>query len=415
MNKKENLRIVLVNPPSPFLINEKVFPPLGLLTISSYIKSAGYKNITFLDLAGRKEIPEIEGDIFFFTATTPQVENAKDIMRKLRFRNKTARMVIGGPHATVKYDDLLSFDSVVQGEGEINTLKILDQYPNLKKIYLEDRIENLDNVLFPDRDIINIKEYAKNYTLDGKQTTTYITSRGCSYGKCAFCCRMQKGVRYRSAKNIYEEVKMVKEKYGINGAMFFDDEFVSNKKRLKEFCRLIKPLKISWRCLARVSSIDEKIVPIMRSAGCTEIALGIESADQDILKTVAKGTKVDKAKKAVRIIQRNDIKVKELFIIGLPGENEKSIEKVDKFVRSTKPDDVDFTVLSVYPGSAIYEKPHRYDINFNPKCKANYKGIPGQYGHICKISTSSLTFEQIVESRDKLEQKYKCDKQLISK
>jgi len=370
----------------------------------------GYKNITFLDLAGKDEIPIIDGDIFFFTATTPQVEAAKDIVKLYRDKNKNrvAKYIIGGPHATVDYHTGLSiFDSVVEGEGDKTVLKILNDYPNIKPVYLNDITENLDEIPFADRDIIDIKEYANNYTLNGEPTTTYVTSRGCSYGKCAFCCRTTNGVRYRSAQNIYEEVLEIQKKYGINGAMFFDDEFVSNKKRLKEFCKLITPLNIKWRCLARVNSIDEKIIPIMKDAGCVEIAVGIESADSEILNNISKGIKIDKAKRAIKIIKQNNIRVKELFIIGLPGESHDSIQKIDDFVRTTKPDDVDFTVLSIFPGSHIHNNPKEYDINFNPKCKSWYKGLSNNYNNICKISTSNMTFEEIINARNELEKKYK--------
>jgi len=419
IKKKEKLRIVLVNPPSPFLLDQKVFPPLGLLTLSSVIKQAGYTNITFLDLAGveKENIPLIDGDIFFFTATTPQVEHAKDIvlLYRKKNRNRVAKYIIGGPHATVSQYGLSLFDSIVMGEGEKSVLKILDSYPNIKPLYLDNPTENLDEIPFADRDVIDIKEYANNYLLDGIPTTTYVTSKGCSYGKCAFCCRTTKGVRYRSAQNIYDEIKLVQDKYGISGAMFFDDEFVSNKKRLKEFCELVAPLKIKWRCLSRISSIDAKIVPIMKGAGCVEIGLGIESADPKILKNITKGIKIDDAKKAVKLIQSWGIRVKELFIIGLPGENEESIRKVFKFVERSKPYDVDFTILGVFPGSDIHKNPENYDIKFNPKCHGWYKGIPGQYTNLCKINTSSLSFDEIVKARDELEKKFKPESKLIRK
>lgn len=402
------MKICLVNPPSPFLINEKVFPPLGLLTLSAVMKQAGYDNIEFLDLAGKSEVPkDIKADIFFITATTPQVEIAKDVMRELWKNNRTSKFVVGGPHATVMASDFFSFDAIVEGEGEEAVLRVLEDYPNLKKVYFGEPVQNLDEIPFPDRDIIDIKEYANNYKLGGEPTTTYVTSRGCSYGKCAFCCRMTNGVRYRSAKNIYEEVMLVKRKYNIKGAMFFDDEFTANQKRLIEFCDLIKDEGIKWRCMSRVNSINDKIVSEMRKAGCIEVGIGIESADPKILRTISKGIKIERAKKAIKTLKDNGIRVKTFFILGLPGESKESIRLLDKFIEKTKPDDVDLTVLSVMPGSDIYNHPEKYDIKFNPHCKAWYKGKPGEYAKVCRISTSNLSFEEIVNARDELERKYK--------
>ena len=414
-----DIRIVLVNPQSPYLINKSVFPPLGLLTLSAYLKQHKYNNITFIDMLGGVDYSNIKGDIFFIYVATPNLEFAKEAMVMLKKNNISAKFVVGGPHATLAAQDCQWADIIVIGEGERASLQILKDYPNVHKHYFEDKIENLDDIPFPDRSILDIKEYANNYKLRGIPTTTYITSRGCSWGKCAFCCKywtQDTKIRYRSAQNIVDEIKDVQDKYGISGAMFFDDEFVHNKKRLKEFCELVKPLNIKWRCLSRIESINNKIVPMMRDAGCIEIAVGIESADQTILDNINKHIDIDKAEKACGIIKDNGIDLKELFIIGLPGESHESLQKMDDFLNRTKPYDMDATILSVFPGSDIHEHPEKYpNLTFKKGCRGWYKGIPGNYNTLCKISTPSLTFDELVEARDALEAKYKPIEKLMKK
>lgn len=418
MNKND-LRICLINPPSPFLINSLVFPPLGLLTLSSVFKQNGYNNIQFIDIASNIDYGDTKADIFFIYVATPNWESAKEVITNLRKNNISSKFVVGGPHPSVNPQDCQWADVIVIGEGEIVSLQILKDYPNVRKIYNEIQIKNLDDIPFPDRSILDVKLYANNYELRGIPTTTYITSRGCSYGKCAFCCKYWvpgTHVRYRSAQNIVDEVQQVQEKYDINGAMFFDDTFLSYKNRLKEFCKLIKPLNVSWRCLSRVESIDEKIIPMLADCGCIEIALGIESADQNILNTINKNINIERAEKSCNIIKDSGIDLKELFIVGLPGESHESLQKMDDFVEITQPFDVDFTVLSVFPGSNIWEHPEKYDIKFNKKCKSHYKGVPGEYiNKVCKISTSNLTFEEIIEWREKLERKYKPKEKLMTR
>lgn len=418
MINKNDLRICLVNPPSPFLINSLVFPPLGLLTLSSVFKQRGYNNIRFVDISSNPDYGDIKADIFFIYVASPNCESAKEVMINLKKNNISSKFVVGGPHPSVAPEDCQWADIIVIGEGELASLQILKDYPNVRKVYNEIRIDNLDDIPFPDRSILDIKLYANNYNLRGVPTTTYVTSRGCSYGRCAFCCKYWTPgthVRYRSAKNIVDEIQQVQEKYGISGAMLFDDEFVSNKRRLKEFCELVKPLDIKWRCLSRVESINKQIVSLMADAGCVEIAVGIESADQQILNTINKNIDIIKAEKACEIIKDGDIDLKELFICGLPGESRESLQKMDDFVARTQPFDVDFTCLSVFPGSDIWNNPEKYDIKFNKKCKSFYKGTPGQYGNVCRISTSHLTFEEIVEVRNELERKYKPIQKLMVK
>ena len=419
MIKNKNIRIVLVNPPSPFLINKTVFPPLGLLTLSAVFKQNGYNNIQFIDMINIYDHHDIKADIFFIYCATPNRSYVTDVMVELKKNSISAKFVVGGPHPTLMAQDCMWADVIVVGEGEIASLQILQNYPNLKKIYMETKIENLDEIPFPDRSILDINAYANNYKLRGIPTTTMITSRGCSWGKCAFCSQYQlpgSKIRYRSATNIVDEIKEIQDKYDIHGFMFFDDEFVHNKRRLKDFCELVTPLNIKWRCLSRVESINSKIVSIMKDAGCVEIALGIESADQDILNTINKNIDINKAEKACEIIKENGIDLKELFIIGLPDESNESLQKMDEFVERTRTVDIDFTILSIFPGSDIYEHPEKYPgITFNKKCKSHYKGIPGTYGALCKISTPLLTFKEIVAWREKLEKKYKPLEKLMRK
>ena len=419
MNKND-LKICLINPPSPFLINRMVFPPLGLMTLSAFFKEHGYTNIQFIDMIGAdKDYSTVKADIFFIYVATPNLEFAKDAMVMFKKNNISAKFIVGGPHPTLAAEDCQWADAIVIGDGEIAGLQILKDYPNIKKIYRETKIENLDEIPFPDRSIIDIKMYADNYKLRGVPTTTLITSRGCSWGKCAFCCKYQlpgSKVRYRSAQNIVDEIKEIQEKYDIHGFMVFDDEFVSGKRRLKEFCELVTPLNIKWRCLARVESITNKVVSVMADSGCVEIAVGIESADQEILNTINKNIDINKAEKACQIIKDNDIYLKELFIIGLPDESRESLRKMDEFITRTKPFDIDTTILSVFPGSDIYNYPEKYpNLTFKRGCRGWYKGIPGNYNTLCKISTPTLTFDELVEARDELERKHKPKEKLMVK
>ncbi len=416
MNNK-NIKICLINPASLFLINKFVFPNLGLLTLSSYFKQYGYNNIEFIDIENNKNYSHIKGDIFFIYVCSPNVSSAKEIMVELRKNNMSSKFVAGGPHPSISPQDCQWADIIVVGDGEIACLQILKDFPNVRKTYIGTKIENLDEIPFADRSILNIKSYAENYKLRGNPTTTIVTSKGCSWGKCSFCCKYWDGkVRYRSAQNIIDEIKNIQNKYNINSFMFFDDTFLSTKKRLKEFCILAKPLNITWRCLARVEDINKSILSMIKEVGCVEIGIGIESADQNILNIINKNINIERAEEVCNLIKEYDIDLKELFIVGLPGESHESLQKMDEFVERTSPDDVDFTILSVFPGSDIWNNPEKYDIQFNKKCRSHYKGIPGKYiTDVCKISTSKISFEELVEWREKLESKYKPKEKLMVK
>ena len=120
------MKILLVSPPSAFLIDESVFPSLGILYLSAYLKANGYKDIEVLDL-GVKDMPagEIDKDIIGFYSNTPQFPAVIKLVKHFREanRNKRAIYVIGGPHVSGKPEDAVpDFDAVVRGKAKSQCL-----------------------------------------------------------------------------------------------------------------------------------------------------------------------------------------------------------------------------------------------------------------------------------------------------
>jgi anaerobic magnesium-protoporphyrin IX monomethyl ester cyclase len=406
------MKILLVNPGSNFLINEKVFPSLGLLCLSAYLKKHGYRDISFLDMNDEKPLPDnVDADIVGLYSNTPQFSVAIRLLEDIKRRNKAKDpvYVLGGPHVSGKPEDSHDpSDIVVMGEGERALLDIVrrkEKGDRQDRILRHDYIENIDEVPFPDRDIIDIKSY--KYYLDGELTTTIISSRGCPFG-CNFCANNAWGktLRMRSPRNVFEEVGMLKSKYGYNAFMFFDDTMTVNKKRMGEICGLLKDLKIIYRCFIRSDTVDEDILQKMRASGCVEVGVGIESGSQRILNIVNKGETVKKNMEAIKLCHSAGIRVKGFFIIGLPGENRESISQTVEFLEEADLDDLDVTVYAPYPGSLIYKAKTEFDINFRDDYEhAWFKGRPDHY--FTTVSTSGLSSADILKHRDEIERKFK--------
>lgn len=407
------MRILFVNPNSSFLINDKVFPTLGLLYLSAYIKQFGYKDVGILDLSGDESLPSyIEADIVGIYSNTPQFPNSIRLVNQLRQINRIddAIYIIGGPHVSGKPDDAReSFDAIVVGEGERGLLYIIREKESgralKEKIIRFDYEKDIDKFPFPDRNLLDIKGY--KYFIDSRLTTTAITSRGCPYG-CKFCANNTWGktLRMRSPGNIFEELQMLKSRYGYESFMFFDDTMTVNRKRMIEICRLLKSLKIIYRCFIRSDTIDEQILRLMRDSGCVEVGMGIESGSQRILNTVNKQETVRENMQAIKWCKDTGLRVKGFIIIGLPGEDEYSIEETIDFLTEADLDDLDVTIYAPYPGSIIYREKKKFDIFFeNSYEHAWFKGRPGKYKSL--VSTSRLSSQKIVEFRDEIERRFK--------
>ena len=97
------MNIHLIIPPSPFLLDEKVFMSLGILKVAAVLEP--YHNVNVIDLSGDKDYINtikkyIHDDALFgITTTTPQLPNVVEINHVLKQYNK--RVILGGPHVTL--------------------------------------------------------------------------------------------------------------------------------------------------------------------------------------------------------------------------------------------------------------------------------------------------------------------------
>lgn len=407
------MKILLVNPPSKFLVDDNVFPTLGLLYLAAYLRREGYADISLLDLNGKPDMPEsIDAHVVGFYSTTPQFPAVVELKEKLKRINKAESCiyVIGGPHVSGRPEDALPhFDYVVAGEGErafSDIVKAVSQSKKLTKRTLRyDYIEDMNSIPFPDRTLIDVKSY--KYLINEKPATTLITSRGCPFG-CAFCANNAWGktLRLRSPENVITEVKMLIEKYNFSAFMFFDDTMTVNKKRMERLCDLLKGLHIIYRCFIRADTVDRDILIKMKESGCVEVGMGMESGSQRILNIVNKGQTVEQNMGAIKWCKELGISVKGFFVVGFPGENRESVRETIKFIEESKVDDLDVTIFTPYPGSKIYEKKQEYDIDFDIVYKQSwYKGKPGYYKSM--VSTSDLSAEEIVKIRRDIEKRFK--------
>ena len=407
------MKILLVNPPSPFLKDENVFPTLGLLYLSSYLKQAGYTNISILDLNGKHDLPKsLYADIVGFYSSTPQFPNVLKLREQVEKinSNKSAIYIIGGPHVSGKPGDAEPyFDYVIIGEGERVLLDIVKGIDSKK--YMTDKVvkyeymKDINEIPFPDRDLIDVKNY--KYFINGRLATALISSRGCPYG-CYFCANNAWGntLRLRSLENVIEEIKFLINKYGYKAFMFFDDTITVNKKRMKTLCAMLGKLDVFYRCFIRSDTVDKDILLQMKQSGCKEVGLGVESGSQRILNLVNKGERIEQHINAIKMCKDIGIRVKGFFILGLPGENEESVKETRDFLSKNNIDDFDMTIFTPYPGSKIYNEREKYDINFNEDYENYwYKGKPGCYRSV--VSTSMLSSKRIAELRDEIEKEFK--------
>ena len=362
------VKLVLVNAGKNYEYG--VHEPLHLLGLAAYAKKFGHEVIIADQIAGEnifEKITRLHPDFVGITATTAVISDAYEVAdwcRKNKFKT-----IIGGVHVTVLPEEGLEHaDFIVKGEGEEALIKILSGKAK-EKIVTGNPISNLDDLPKIDRDLINISYYQKgkdrtpgthlHFVPPNTKLNSVIFTRGCPYS-CIFCHNSWRGlpVRMNSAKRMIEELKELEKKYGTEAVFFMDDDFLCNKVRAREFCRLYKEegLKIIWGCQARANAVDLEVLKLMKDANCKQITYGFESGSQRILSLLKNNTTtVEQNKKAVELTKQAGILACGSFMIGSPGETEEEMMLTKKFIIENDLAGFGATITTPFPGTKLWK------------------------------------------------------------
>jgi len=279
----------------------------------------------------------------------------------LKQQNK--KVCIGGIHPSIFPKTTLAdslCDHVIVGEGEY-ALRDLALGKISEQIAYAGVIKDLDEMPFPARHLFEYSDVVDLTGIHGQEhgqkATTMITSRGCPYN-CSFCTKIPQtnAFRFRTPQNIIEEIELLIHDYQISHIRFVDDIFTFDIERIINLCKsLIQINDLSWVCITRADKLTDKLLEMMKSAGCKEIHLGIESGSQRILDSMNKRITVEQNLDSIIRIKRAGIKVKTYLMYGFPGEMRQDIDATKMFIRKAKPDRFTLSRFTALPGSNIWE------------------------------------------------------------
>ena len=318
-------------------------------------------------------------DIIIMNCTTPTLYDDLSAALDLKHELPKSRILFFGLHATVRPEDVFfndgqrtAVDFILNKEFELTARDVcqhilenadLAKVPGLSYVNtdgeiitnIRDSIDNLDFLGFPSRDLLENEKYLLQY--NGEPYTIIQISRGCS-NSCIYCTATigSKRVITRSVTSIIDEIMEVKDKYRISNFMFLSDTFTASKTWVMDLCNKIieQDLNIKWMANSRVDKIDEETATLMRRAGCWIVSLGIESANNNILKIAKKNTTVDQIDKSIKIFKKAGIQIIGYFMFGLPAETKESINRTISFARKSKIDYCYFYIATPYPGTEFF-------------------------------------------------------------
>jgi radical SAM superfamily enzyme YgiQ (UPF0313 family) len=428
MNKK----ILLIRPaPEKEQFGDESFLPLGLGYIAAILRKNNFDVKVFDLLIDKKSDDEVLNFIKYFlpsiigfSAVTPVVNSAYRLAEKIKKTFPDIFLIIGGPHASALPEEPLNnfFDFVIIGEGENTIIDLLNNLNNPEKVkgiaykqngnvqITEPRefITALDDLPFPARDLFpELKLYRGQEALGSRVPVgSILTSRGCPFS-CTFCFKAIFGNKFRarSPENILLEwIHLIKD-YKVKEIAIVDDSFTTDVNRVIKFCDLLikEKLKVRWSCPngIRIDIGDIDMLEKMKEAGCYRVALGIESGNQEVLDKIGKRIKIEQIIKMVENCKRVGIKTMGFYMLGNPGEDEKTMQQTIDFAKKLRTDYAQFLLPIPYPRTKMYE-----EIKKNGKIFITDWSQYGQYEGSACFSYKNITPELLKAMLKKANKEY---------
>ncbi len=381
------MKILIINPPIR-LTDKPRHIPHGLSILANIIRKKMGITPEFVDINAhrynedqvRSIIRSIKFDVVLIGGQIPVYKRMilyADIIKEIN----SSAVIIAGGSAAMSVPELLlqnsKVDVVCAGEGEKVIIDLLEE---LKSNKLEDlkHVKGFyykvnDQILFsgkpemlsdldlesdiPAYDLLPMEIYLSNPIIGFGRDIDFISSRGCPFS-CTFCYQpWGSHFRAHSVDLIIDTLKYLKKNYGIDFVSFQDDEFMTQKSRVYEFCEQVRKQipDLLWSCTGRVNLVKDDIVSVMRNAGCVSISYGFESGSPRMLKSMNKIATVDQLENVVKINRKYGIMLPVSFIIGMPGEDNRSCSETVEFCIRNEIPLKSIMFATPYPGTQLFE------------------------------------------------------------
>jgi radical SAM superfamily enzyme YgiQ (UPF0313 family) len=364
--------------------------PLGLLAIATPLDREGYPVViidqtTQPDWRARlqAELDQHPVCVGVTSKTGPQIRFALEASRLIKMRSNVP-VVWGGVHASLLPEQTLTdpaVDIVVQGEGDETfpeLVKALEQGRPLAEVrglwFKRDGkivstgprpFVDLEALPSPAYHLVDLKAFMlRSFGIDHIRISS---SRGCPYG-CGFCYNTvfyQRRWRNLSARRTVDEIRRLRNDYGVRGIRFADDLFFGDVERVREILRLIIAERLDVMItkldlhVAQLEKIDDELLDLLGRAGAKALVVGVESGSQRILDLIDKNLRVEQVLDFNRRVRRTGLIPRYCFMMGFPTETlddlRASVRVVMQLLDENPEAMKDINVYTPYPGTALFD------------------------------------------------------------
>lgn len=212
----------------------------------------------------------------------------------------------------------------------------------------------------PARDLIDMEPYREAWLkAHGYFSANMVSSRGCPY-RCNWCAKPISGNRFhlRSAATVAEEMRLLKMEARVDHIWFGDDVFALNHRWMEDFAAEVtkRNAAVPFKIQSRADLMSEQTVDHLKTAGCAEVWMGVESGSQAVLNAMDKGLNLPSVIAARSLLRKAGIRACYFLQFGYPGETWTELKKTIEFVRETQPYDIGISFSYPLPGTVFYER-----------------------------------------------------------
>jgi len=337
--------------------------------------------------------PEFVGITILFSNLAPQAHRIAALSKKML---PAVPVIIGGNHVSAKAEEMMQADAHIDFAMAkecdftfatfIERLKSGGDFKSVPgAIYREGArivrnrtaaiVSRMDDLPFPARHLMNMEKYFRigkfhNPFSKHPRVANVMCSRGCPE-KCTFCTTPEmwgSTIRWRSPRNVADEIKHLIDDYGVGEIQFEDDTLTLNRVKLLELCDLIEPFHIKWNTVNGIKvnyhssdpAVQDHMFQRMADAGCYQVCLAIESGNQELLDTlVRKNLNLSVVPQTIAAAKKAGIQVHSFFMVGFPGETVEDMESTVAYAEGLDLDSYSLSLYNPLPGTPLFDHAKR--------------------------------------------------------
>jgi radical SAM superfamily enzyme YgiQ (UPF0313 family) len=357
-------------------------PSLGLLTVAGLTPTN--HEVHYLEVADLGSKPDLQDfDLVGISSMTAQIREAYRIADE--YRHRRTKVIMGGLHVSqLPQEALVHADAIVRYGAEGIWPRVLRdaEQGTLQEVYdgAMDSVFNPELYVSPRFELLAGREYNR---------VTVQTSRGCPRD-CAFCAaslRITTKFNQKPVELVIEEIRNAKRNVRQPYFEFADDNTFLNTRWSKDLLRRLRNEEIRYFTETDVSvAEDPELCDLLAQSGCRQVLIGLESPRPSQLQGIDpvcwKSRQAARYQQAIDALQSRGVSVNGCFILGLDTHTPDIFGEVLDFVRSSGLAEVQYTVLTPFPGTPLYHRLKQegrlltqefwdgctlFDVNYKPK------------------------------------------------